>query len=148
MTCWYCGAPSGVSCAGCGARLCPADARYYVDSCNIAITNSARPKCPTCEPDRYPRPFTLARATERGEWEPAPTGRIASRRGVLGGFPCFDGTRIPYDTVLRLVDHDTITEHDVPEYFPRLTIDSWRVAAEYAVERHLEALDEADRMDE
>jgi uncharacterized protein (DUF433 family) len=70
--------------------------------------------------------------------------RIVSERGVLGGWPCFEGTRIPYDTVLRLVDHDTITEHDVPDWYPSLTISSWRVAAEYAVDQHLAALDAAE----
>ncbi len=69
------------------------------------------------------------------------TEAIVSEPGTLGGWPCFEGTRIPYDTVLRLVDHDTITEHDVPTFYPSLTISSWRVAAEYAVSRHLEALD-------
>jgi uncharacterized protein (DUF433 family) len=67
--------------------------------------------------------------------------RIVSQRRVLGGWPCFEGTRIPYDTVLRLVDHDTIKEHDVPDWYPSLTISSWRVAAEYAVSKHLDALD-------
>lgn len=35
-------------CCVCGKRLTPAQAFYYVDGCNFAITNSAKPHCEEC----------------------------------------------------------------------------------------------------
>ena len=68
--------------------------------------------------------------------------RVVARRGVMAGWPCFDGTRIAYDTVLRLVDFETVMPEDVPAFFPSLSADAWVAAARYAVRAHLSALDE------
>lgn len=43
------------SCAKCGKELTPATAFYYVDSCNFAITNSAKPYCKECYIEIYGR---------------------------------------------------------------------------------------------
>lgn len=36
------------TCCKCGKELTPAQAFYYVDSCNFAITQSAKPHCIDC----------------------------------------------------------------------------------------------------
>lgn len=69
MTCWVCGDPAKARCHKCGADVCPTDTRFYVDEANRAITAAAKPECARCSPPKFPRPFSLARAVERGEWE-------------------------------------------------------------------------------
>lgn len=68
--CWICGDPGTTRCSICGATMCLADTRYYVDEANIAITRSAKPECSMCHPPTFPRPYSYVRALERGEWEP------------------------------------------------------------------------------
>lgn len=53
--------------------------------------------------------------------------------GVMGGFPCFEGTRIPFDTVLNLVDWEFYTPSDIPEMYPSLSIDAWDAAIRFFV---------------
>ena len=36
------------NCEKCGKDLTPAEAYYYVDSCNFAITQNAKPYCRAC----------------------------------------------------------------------------------------------------
>ena len=43
------------ACTKCGKELTPAAAFYYVDSCNFAITNSAKPYCKECYIETYGR---------------------------------------------------------------------------------------------
>ncbi|MGN7977402.1 hypothetical protein ACTJJ4_07490 [Microbacterium sp. 22195] len=40
--------PFALTCHTCGKELCSAHAHYYVDESNVAITQSARPTCATC----------------------------------------------------------------------------------------------------
>ena len=67
--CRYCGRPATVTCV-CGAPICDDDATTWIDGNNAAITRAAREKCPGCEPPKYPRPYSLARAIERGDYDP------------------------------------------------------------------------------
>lgn len=60
------------------------------------------------------------------------TRRIVSTPGLMGGYPCFEGTRIPWDTPLRIVDFRTVFPADVPTYYPSLDVDSFDVAMEYS----------------
>lgn len=43
------------TCTKCGKELTPSTAFYYVDSCNFAITNSAKPYCQVCYIKTYGR---------------------------------------------------------------------------------------------
>lgn len=38
-----------VCCCVCGKELTPDKAYYYVDGCNFAITNNAKPYCKDCK---------------------------------------------------------------------------------------------------
>lgn len=38
-----------VCCCVCGKQLTPDKAYYYVDGCNFAITNNAKPYCKDCK---------------------------------------------------------------------------------------------------
>lgn len=73
-TCRTCGDSTKAQCSVCQIPFCGAHLWRYKDEANIAITRSAQPKCGACDPNlgrnypRPPRPYTLARAIERGEW--------------------------------------------------------------------------------
>ena len=41
-----------VCCCVCGKKLKPNEAYYYVDGCNFAITNNAKPYCKDCKKER------------------------------------------------------------------------------------------------
>lgn len=60
--------------------------------------------------------------------------RIVRNPGIRQGFPCFEGTRIPYDVVLRLVDEKSVTADDLPNFFPALTRDDWVEAYRFNIE--------------
>ena len=68
-SCWVCGSTPASRCHKCGADICTEDTRYYHDDTNRAINASAKPECSMCFPPKFPRPFSFARAVERGEWE-------------------------------------------------------------------------------
>lgn len=53
---------------------------------------------------------------------------IVSDPRVMGGAPCFEGTRIPFDTVAQLIDYRTIFPEEVPYYYPSLTVDDVQAA--------------------
>lgn len=40
-------------CTECKKELSPAEAYFYVDSCNYAITENAKPYCRECYRERY-----------------------------------------------------------------------------------------------
>jgi uncharacterized protein (DUF433 family)/DNA-binding transcriptional MerR regulator len=55
-----------------------------------------------------------------------PSEHVELNFSRLGGWPTVAGTRIPYDLVANLVDHKTIFEDDVPDYFPSVSADAAR----------------------
>ena len=59
--------------------------------------------------------------------------RVVRTPGVMGGYPCFEGTRICFDTVLNLVDWEDFTPADIPEWYPTLTPDAWDAAIRFYV---------------
>ena len=68
LPCRRCGDPASYICGKCGAPACASDTFFYVDDTNAAITRNSTPECAHCHPPKYPRPYSLARAVERGEW--------------------------------------------------------------------------------
>lgn len=63
---------------------------------------------------------------------PAPHLRVHPR--TLGGFPVVDGTRVPFDVVAQMVDDHTVFVDDIPDYFPRVSVDAARDAVEFGRE--------------
>lgn len=51
-----------------------------------------------------------------------PAQGIAVRPGRMGGWPTVEGTRVPYDIVAGLVDDVTVTAHDVPHFYPTVSV--------------------------
>lgn len=50
----------------------------------------------------------------------------------MGGIPVINGTRIPYDTIARLVDCVTIRVEDVHTYYPQVSTAAARDAIDFA----------------
>jgi len=51
---------------------------------------------------------------------------------MLGGFPVVEGTRVPYDSIVQLVDGATFTVEDVPDVFPHVTVEQARDALAFS----------------
>jgi uncharacterized protein (DUF433 family) len=49
------------------------------------------------------------------------TGVLSFRKGVQGGHLCFDGTRIPVETILSLLRDRECTDQDAIAFYPSLT---------------------------
>lgn len=50
----------------------------------------------------------------------------------MGGIPVISGTRIPYDTIARLVDYETIYPKDVTHYYPQVSAEAVRDAIDFS----------------
>lgn len=51
--------------------------------------------------------------------------------GRMGGWPTIEGTRVPYDTIARLVDFQTINPEDVPNYYPSVSAEQALQAVDF-----------------
>ncbi|MFL1999481.1 DUF433 domain-containing protein [Microbacterium sp. A1-JK] len=67
---------------------------------------------------------------------PAPYLFVSPR--TLGGYPVIAGTRVPFDTIAQLVDDETVFAEDIPEMFPRVSVEAARDAVAFS--RSLEAV--------
>ncbi len=61
---------------------------------------------------------------------PAPSLTVHPR--TLGGWPVVAGTRVPFDAIAQLVDGESVLLSDVPELFPRVTVDQARDAIAFS----------------
>lgn len=59
-----------------------------------------------------------------------PAAHVTVRPRRLGGWPTIENTRIGYDTIANLVDGDSITVDDVPEYYPDVSVEAAKSAIE------------------
>ena len=77
----------------------------------------------------------LRRAAEQlGQRTPDEIGKVARRRGVMGGAPVLAGTRIPTEAVWSFHEAGCDTA-EILEQYPRLTEDDIRAAIAYEAER-------------
>lgn len=49
----------------------------------------------------------------------------------MGGWPTVTGTRIPYDTIARIVDNNTIRPEDVEDFYPGVSAEAARDAVDF-----------------
>lgn len=61
-----------------------------------------------------------------------PSEHIEVRPQRVGGWPTIEGTRVPYDTIARLVDGITVHPDDVPDFYPSVTADAAQDAVDFA----------------
>lgn len=53
-----------------------------------------------------------------------PESHVEVRLGRLGGWPTIAGTRVGYDVISNLVDHETIYPEDVSYYYPTVSAEA------------------------
>lgn len=61
-----------------------------------------------------------------------PSAHLEVRPQRMGGWPTIEGTRVPYDTIARLVDYQTVTPEDVPDFYPTVTAEAAEDAVSFA----------------
>lgn len=67
-----------------------------------------------------------------------PSRHVELRPQRMGGWPTIEGTRVPFDTIARLVDDDTVRPQDVHLYYPSVSAAAARDAVAFA--RRVEAV--------
>lgn len=61
-----------------------------------------------------------------------PSEHVEVRPQRMGGWPTIEGTRVPYDTIARLVDYQTVFPDDVQEFYPSVSADAANDAVAFA----------------
>jgi uncharacterized protein (DUF433 family) len=61
-----------------------------------------------------------------------PASSLSVHPRTLGGWPVVAGTRVPFDAIAQLVDGESVLLADVPDLFPRVTVEQARDAIAFS----------------